>query len=129
MTKKELEQIYYLSREIKMWEQEIEVLTARYLAAPQETANINGGISNKVAAVTEKKIILENKIRTRQDEMQKARDNAIEYILTIPDSLTRMVIYYRCIKLMSWKRVACEVGGYNTPDGVRKIYTRFFDKK
>lgn len=31
--KREIEQIYYLSREIKMWEQEIEVLTARYLGA------------------------------------------------------------------------------------------------
>ncbi len=129
MTKKELEQIYYLSREIKLWECELQSLKERSpVASPSLSAAHASGTTDKIADFTEKKITLENKIQEKRDEIQRLRDNATEYVLTIPDSLTRMVIYCRCVKLMSWKRVAFEVGGYNTPDSVRKVYIRFFEK-
>ena len=59
---------------------------------------------------------------------QQQRDKAVVYIYGIPDSLTRQIVYYRCVSLFSWRRVAYEVGGNNTEDGVRKIYSRFMDK-
>ncbi len=130
MTKKELEQIYYLSREIKLWERELQNLKERSLvASPSLSIVHSGGTTDKIADLAEKKITLESKIQEKRDEIQKLRDNATEYILTIPDSLTRIVIYCRCVKLMSWKRVALEAGGYNTADSVRMVYNRFFDKK
>lgn len=50
-----------------------------------------------------------------------------EYIANIPDSQLRMIIRYRVIDGMSWKKVAMKMGGGNTEDGVRMAYRRYFD--
>lgn len=130
MTKQDLEQIYYLSKELKMWERELERLKARSLVqSPVPHAGMSGGISDKVADRAERLLELESRISAKREEIQQLRDEAVEYIKDIPDSLTRMIIYYRCVSLMSWRRVAYEVGGSNTEESVRKVYTRFFEEK
>ena len=129
MTKAELEQIYYLNRELKLWETELERVRCKSLVGSPLPGNSHGsGVSNKVADRAERIIELENRIIAKRDEIQRLRDEAVEYIYSIPDSLTRQIIYYRCVSLMSWRRVAYEVGGNNSPDGVRMIYSRFMDK-
>ena len=126
MTKPELEQIYYLNRELKLWETELERVRCKSLVGSPLPGNSHGsGVSDKVADRAERIIELENRIIAKRDEIQRLRDEAVEYIYGIPDSLTRQIIYYRCVSLMSWRRVAYEVGGNNTPDGVRMIYNRF----
>ena len=129
MTKSELEQIYYLNRELKLWETELERVRCKSLVGSPLPGNSHGsGVSDKVADRAERIIELENRIIAKRDEIQRLRDEAVEYIYGIPDSLTRQIIYYRCVSLMSWRRVAYEVGGNNTPDGVRMIYNRLMDK-
>ena len=126
MTKPELEQIYYLNRELKMWETELERVRCKSLVGSPLPSNSHGsGVSDKVADRAERIIELENRIIAKRDEIQRLRDEAVEYIYSIPDSLTRQIIYYRCVSLMSWRRVAYEVGGYNTAESVRQIYSRF----
>ena len=128
MTKAELEQIYYLNRELKMWETELERVRCKSLVGSPLPGNSHGsGVSDKVADRAERIIELENRIIAKRDEIQRLRDEAVEYIYSIPDSLTRQIIYYRCVSLMSWRKVAYEVGGKNTEDSVKKIYYRFFD--
>lgn len=128
MTKQNLEQIYYLSKEMKMWERELERLKARSLVqSPVPRTSTSGGISDKVADRAESILELESRISAKREEIQQLRDEAVEYIKDIPDSLTRMIIYYRCVSLMSWRRVAYEVGGNNTKDSVRMAYNRFVD--
>ena len=130
MTRVDLEQIYYLNRELKMWETELERVRCKSLVGSPLPSNSHGnGISDKVAERAERIIILENRIIAKQEEIQHLRDEAVAYISSIPDSLTRQIVYYRCVSLMSWRRVAYEVGGNNTEDGVKKIYYRFFEKK
>ena len=129
MTKAELEQIYYLNRELKMWETELERVRCKSLVGSPLPGNSHGsGVSDKVADRAERIIELENRIIAKRDEIQRLRDEAVEYIYSIPDSLTRQIIYYRCVSLMNWRRVAYEVGGNNTPDGVRMIYNRFMER-
>ena len=129
MTKAELEQIYYLNRELKLWETELERVRCKSLVGSPLPGNSHGsGVSDKVADRAERIIELENRIIAKRDEIQRLRDEAVEYIYGIPDSLTRQIIYYRCVSLMSWRRVAYEVGGDNTPDGVRMIYNRFMER-
>ena len=129
MTKAELEQIYYLNRELKMWETELERVRCKSLVGSPLPGNSHGsGVSDKVADRAERIIELENRIIAKRDEIQRLRDEAVEYIYSIPDSLTRQIIYYRCVSLMSWRRVAYEVGGNNTEESVKKIYYRFFGK-
>ena len=126
MTKSDLEQIYYLNRELKMWETELERVRCKSLVGSPLPGNSRGsGVSDKVADRAERIIELENRIIAKRDEIQRLRDEAVEYIYSIPDSLTRQIIYYRCVSLMSWRRVAYEVGGYNTAESVRQIYSRF----
>lgn len=129
MTKHELEQVYYINRELKMWERELERLRCRSLSPQGGNGGVHGsGVSDPVAALAERRIALEAKIAAKQQELQEARDRAVLFIETIPDSLTRQVVYYRCVSLMSWRRVAYEVGGGNTAEGVRKIYIRFLKR-
>ena len=126
MTKPELEQIYYLNRELKMWETELERVRCKSLVgSPLPGVSHGSGVSDKVADRAERIIELENRIIAKRDEIQRLRDEAVEYIYGIPDSLTRQIIYYRCVSLMSWRKVAYEVGGYNTAESVRQIYSRF----
>ncbi len=129
MIREELEQIYYLHRELRMWEQELERLRGRSLVqSPQLNASHGSDTSDKVGALAEKRVDLERLISAKREEIQQQRDKAVVYIYGIPDSLTRQIVYYRCVSLFSWRRVAYEVGGNNTEDGVRKIYSRFMDK-
>lgn len=129
MTKDELEQIYYLNRELKMWEDELCRLNARSLiSSPGGNSSHGSGISDKVAQRGDRVIELENRIAAKREEIQRLRDKAIAYITTIPDSLTRMIVYYRCVSLFGWRRVAYELGGKNTEENVRQIYSRFMRK-
>ena len=129
MTKSELEQIYYLNRELKLWETELERVRCKSLVGSPLPGNSHGsGVSDKVADRAERIIELENRIIAKRDEIQRLRDEAVAYIESIPDSLTRQIVYYRCVSLMSWRRVAYEGGGNNTPDGVRVIYNRFMER-
>ena len=126
MTKPELEQIYYLNRELKMWETELERVRCKSLVGSPLPGNSHGsGVSDKVADRAERIIELENRIVAKRDEIQRLRDEAVEYIYGIPDSLTRQIVYYRCVSLMNWRRVAYEVGGNNTEESVRQVYSRF----
>lgn len=130
MTKTELEQIYWLNRELRMWESELEKLRVRSLvASPLPGASHGTGISDKVAQRAEREIELENIIQSKRDEIQELRNKAVTYITTISDSLTRMIVYYRCVSLFGWRRVAYEIGGNNTEESVRQAYSRFFREK
>lgn len=130
MTRDELKQIYYLNREQKVLERELERLRGRSLIqSPQPFSTHGSGVSDKVGRLAEQCVDLERLIREKQREFQQQRDKAVEYIYSIPDSLTRQVVYYRCVSLFSWKRVAYEVGGRNTEESVRKVYKRFFEKQ
>lgn len=129
MTKQQLEQIYYTARELQMWERELERLKARSpVNSPRPHISFGGGISDSTAQKTERVISLEEKIRELKEKLQTERDEAVQFIITIPNSVTRMVVYYRCVSLMNWRRVAYEVGGNNSADGVRMIYNRFVEK-
>ncbi len=129
MTKKELEQVYYLDRELKMWEEELNALRTQSLVRSPSFGAIRGeGIYDKVGERARKTADLEAKINARKDEIQNTREEIMKFLTDIPDSVTRQVAYYRCVKLMSWQRVALKLGGGNTEESVRKIYSRFLQK-
>lgn len=126
MTKKELEQVYYLDRELKMWEEELNRLRSQsFVRSPSFCAVRGEGIYDKVGERAQKTADLEAKILAKREEIQNAREEILKFLADIPDSLTRMTAYYHCVKLMSWQRVAVEIGGCNTAESVRKLYTRF----
>ncbi len=126
MTKKDLEQVYYLDRELKMWEGELNRLRSQsFVGSPSFCAVRGEGIYDKVGERAQKIIDLETRINAKREEIQNTLDEIVRFVADIPDSLTRMIVYDHCVKLMSWTRVAIEVGGNNTDESVRKIYARF----
>lgn len=127
MTRNDLEQIYYLSRELRLLERELERLRGRSLiASPLPSTSHGSGVSDKVGSLAQRRVDLERLVLERKAEIQSQRDRAMNFIYQIPDSLTRQVVYYRCVSLMSWRAVSREVN--NTEDNVRQIYSRFMRK-
>lgn len=126
--KQTLEQIYYINRELKMWERELERLRLHSPVNSPITRNgSSSGLSDPTARNAERLIEVESYVKHKAQQLQTARDEAMKLIWEIPDSLTRMIVFYRCVSLFNWKRVAYEVGGNNTEESVRKVYKRFFD--
>lgn len=127
MTKKELSQIYYINREIEMWQRELENITN--LQSP----NLDG--MPKSAAPgdsTGQKALRAAQISETIDgllaELQVKRREVYDYIATLEDSMMRQIIMYRCLSLCTWEEVAAYVGGRNTGESVRKMYDRYFEE-
>lgn len=128
MTKKELSRIYYLEKEIAMWERELEELDCMSLVSSSIGDGQPRGQKvprSKVEDNVIKRMGIEAKMQELLEECKKSKAEIMDWIKSIDDSLVRQIIYYRCIKIMSWVAVADKIGGGNTSDSVRKTYERF----
>ncbi len=126
MTRDDLEQIYYLNRELKIWERELERLRGQSLVrSPVPNAVRGSGVADKVADRGNETADLERKTKSRRDLVNEV----IDFINNIPDSKTRMIVRERCLKDRKWGIVAKVVGGENTKGSVRKIYDRFMEEQ
>lgn len=130
MTKEELSQIYYLNKEIKIWQQELERLECQSLLKGQQLSGMptGNGTSDKTGDLAIKKTDIQLVIEGKLKEIQLQRERIIEFISGIEDSLMRQIVYFRNVSCMSWRQVAAEIGGNNTEDGVRMAYDRFVKK-
>lgn len=128
MTKEELKQIYYINKEIKMWQREIERLQCKSLVKSQEITGMPfcGGTSDKVADIATEKADIEIIIKGKLAEIQLQRKKIIDYINKIEDSLLRQIMFYRNVSCMNWNQVARELG--STENCVKQIYSRHFRK-
>lgn len=130
MTRENLQKVYHINEEIKMWNRELEKIKWKSLtASPGAEGVASGGtagdrVGNYVAIKTD----IEKTIEEHLKELEKARLENIEFINSIPDSLMRQIVYYRCCSLMQWREIAdCinqEYPGY-TAETIRKKYSRF----
>lgn len=129
MTKKDLSQLYYLQREIANDEQRLLELEA---AATNTTAKLSGmpggGKTSDKTAIAAEMADLRSIIRSKQDMCVAHYNQIMRYVAGIDDSLIRQIITYRHIDMMKWRDIAQKVGGGNSEDGLRKIYTRFLEK-
>lgn len=128
MTRKNLEKVYFLKKELEMWQERLTELQADIALGtkvldgmPRSGTNgINKPTEDKAIKLTETSKIIEGKM----SEIQYTVNEIENYILSLEDSLLRTIIYYRCCKLYKWEEVAEKVGaGYNA-ESVRQIYHR-----
>lgn len=70
---------------------------------------------------------LQHEINEKIQQCSGEYSRIMRYINSIEDSLTRQIFRYRFIDGWSWVKIACEVGGDNTEDSVRKITERYLD--
>ena len=129
MTRKDLEKVYFLKRELKMWEKRLEEL---YADISQDSVAADGmphSVTNKVSCPTESKAIQIadhiDLIRGKQAEIRVAIREVEAFIVGIEDPFVRQIVELRCIELKSWAEVASQVSKNATEENVRQIYHRF----
>jgi hypothetical protein len=131
MTKQELRQIYSLNREIKMWKRELVELECKSLVGAQIITGMprgGDGEGNNIESLVIEKERIQNIIKDLIFKVQEQRENILEYINTIDDSMMRQIIFYRHVLCYSWTKIAIEMGGGNTADGIRIMHDRFIKK-
>lgn len=126
LTKDELKQIYYINKEIQMWQRELEKIRSQGLVKSPTISDMPKGgqkfdISDYVSAIADYEAV----IRGLLAKVQIQRKKIIEYIEGVDDSLMKQIIFYRCVSCMTWQEVADAVGGNNTENSVKKAYSRF----
>ncbi len=130
MDKEQLKQLYYLSKEIEMWEDAKKRIRDISLVPSMEITGMPFGhkISDKVGDTATKLADFDIKIKELKIARVKEYGKLLDYIKTVDDSFIRQILYYRHIACMSWQRVAMAIGGGNTADGVRMAHDRFLNK-
>jgi hypothetical protein len=129
MTRKDLEQVYHLNNELKMWQRRLAELQADIALSPKVLDGMPFSKTNKVGSPTEEKAIrlaeMARVIEGKISEIQIALTDIETFILSVDDSLTRQILEYRCCKLKSWSEVADNLGEGYTAESARQIYHRF----
>lgn len=130
MTRKKLIEIRRLNQEILAWKRELlELEEESVISSPQfdqpsaaPTGKFNSATENRALKLAERKEAIEK----LELKIEEERIEIIEYLSTVEDTLLRQIILHRCLKGRSWQRVAFEIGGGNTADGLRMIFNRAF---
>lgn len=129
MTKKDLEKVYYLKKELKMWERRLDELIAD---VSQDTPAADGmpfANTNNITRPTELKAIAiadhVEMIRKHKQKIAAAIREAESFIVTIEDPLIRQIVKLRCVDCMKWRDVADELDPGTTAECARQMYHRF----
>lgn len=129
ITKSNLNRIYYLSRELEMWKHRLQELEADIPPNSKPNDGMPHANTNAVKSPTEDKAIklaeLAEKIKEQVIRIETAKLEMEALILQMEDPILKQAIEYHCIKLMSWKDTAAHIGGSQTPEGIRKLYSRY----
>ena len=128
MTREELKQIYYINKEIKMWQRELDRLQCKSLIGSQNLDGLPRGnsTSDKTADLAVEREEVETIIEGKLAEIQIQRKRTMDYINGIEDSLLRQIMYLYNVSCMSWIQVAREL---NITEGCAKMtYHRHFKK-
>lgn len=127
MTKERLSKLYYIRKEIKMWENKLRELD---LKAQGEAVKVTGmpftlgGTSDKTGLIATQKADIAAKIEAKKIELEAEQSTLMEYIMTIDNTYIRQIMYLRHVECCTWNQVARAIG-YATADGVRKAHDRY----
>lgn len=131
MTKAELSQIYWLNKEIAMWQQKLDRLESQSLIKGQQITGMPAGGSRTTSKV-EEQVLKREEIREHIQKliaraaMEEAR--LMEYLKGVEDTFVRQIIVYRFMDLMPWSKVAQKMGAGYTSDSVRMAVDRYLKK-
>jgi len=114
MTRRDLNELRALSREIQLTEREITRLDR---------------MKNKSRpAALEKCEKLKAAMSERVERLISERARLEEYIDTIPDSITRQAFILRYAYGLPWRDVAARIGNSYTPDAARMMCKNYISK-
>jgi hypothetical protein len=128
MTLKELSQLYYLNWEIEVCKRKLADLEAQrgvnsvvIDGMPRRKGAVSSPVEQLAAEITDLQAI----IHAKQIECLHERNRLERYILTIDDSMTRLVFELRFIDCMSWSDVADFIGEGYTAEWARQVCSRY----
>lgn len=132
MTRKELNQLYYLDKELKRCEENLQFLrdsihakSPNYDGMPKQI----GGSSSQVEELVFRLMKAEESVEGYKEAILIRKARILDWLSTLDDILLAQIVDYRCVKLMTWDEVAVHIGGGNTEESVRKYFTRNIPKK
>lgn len=144
MTKNVLTQYDDLLRELKEVEQRIRNVKAEIKRIEDEgevTDMVSGGYGGiqrftirgyPLPQYQRKKALLRHReitLNALKNEVEETVNDVQEFINGIEDSHVRRVISMRYIDGMTWRQIACNIGGGNSEDAVRKTVERYLDRE
>lgn len=131
MTKKELSSIYYIRQEIKMWEEQLELLTCKAQGKAMRLTGMpfapSSGTGDQMADIAVRKADITELIERKKERLQQEQKEIIEWIMTIDDTFIRQIILYRHVRCYTWQEVAESIGRI-TPESIRKQHDRYLKK-
>lgn len=131
MTRKDLSRIYYLDRELKMWQQELAELEGK-LGVGSPSLSGMPSAQGRPSSPTERQGMALADCKTQIEliilQIKEATKEVYDFIASLDDSLMRQIINYRCIKLYTWDKISEKLGGNISPKYLSCMYTRFLDK-
>ena len=125
MTTEQLDQIYYLTKEKRMWENRLRELPDITAVRYDSIGASNSGVSSPVQQIVEQREKIREIISAKLVEISFVEREILEYICSIDDSIMRQIMTPRHIELKSWLQVANAIGGNNTADSVRMAHDRY----
>lgn len=129
MTRKELESVYCLKKELRMWQERLAELQSDIAMSPKALDGMPFQHTNEISNPTERKAIklmeVAKIIEGKISEIKITLAEIEEFITSIDDSVIRQIIEYRCVKCLDWKTIAAKLGTVYTEDNVRQMYHRF----
>lgn len=125
-SRRDFKQLYYLSKEIKEYEAEIERITARGEKCTQVLSDMPraSGISRKIEDAAVDAVEVYEVINYAKQKRQQEKIRLLETISSVDDSEMRMILLYRYFFAMSWEEVAKKLN--STSDAMRSKDRRFF---
>ncbi len=131
MTKKECDQLYYINKEIKMWEKELEKIKNKSYINSQKITGMPfvQGTSDKTAERAMLEVAYEKIVNNIKTVASLKKMDIMNFIQSIESSSDRQIVFLRAASCLPWSIVADELGGDNTEDSVRMKYLRLFEKK
>lgn len=128
-TKEQFSRIYYLSKELELWKKRKAELEADIPLQGLVNDGMPHQKTNKVSSPTEQKAIrlaeLTKKIDERIAYLESEKMRMESLIIDIEDPILKQAIYLHCIKLYSWRETARRIGGSQTAEGVRQLFSRY----
>ena len=124
MTNKQLSQLRYLKKEIKMHQERLTELQA--LAEIKSSVITGMPISKSISDKIGFSVI---KIISMKDTLSRLCDELTSYIENVDDPIVRMILTYRYVNNYSWQKTAFKIGGGNKVSGLKKRLYRYFKKE
>lgn len=128
MTLHELSKLYWLKQEIATEQERLREIESKAYGAGASRMGAAPGGSDPGRKTERYAVMIENireTIKRKVAQSIEERERLEQYIAGIDDPLIRQIFVARFVDGKTWAEVAYTVGGWNTPDSVKKACYRY----